>query len=82
MIVPFTVVASTLFESMPVIVIPPLTDSAMMSPVVLVMRTFSFTELALTLPRAPSTCTSPSTDLAVTTPVPPLMMTSPRTVLA
>ena len=34
MIVPFTVVVSTLFESMPVIVMPPLTDSATMSPVV------------------------------------------------
>ena len=74
--------ASTLVASMPVIVMLPFTDSAVISPLELLMRIFSFTELTFTLPRAPSTSTSPSTDFAVIEPVPPLMITSPRTVFA
>ena len=79
---PLTVDASTLFESIRVMEIAPLTLSAMISPLVSETLMPSLTELTLTLPRAPSTTICPSIDFALTNPVPPLMTMSPRTLSA
>jgi hypothetical protein len=79
---PFTVPTSTLFASTLVIVTSPLVESSASSPVAPVMRMPSFTVVALILPLASSTMTSPWIDFAVTKPEPPLTTISPLTVSA
>ena len=74
---PLIVFTSALLEATLLSSMLPLLVSAETSPVVLATRTLSFTELAVTRPRAPSTVTCPMMDVARIVPLLVEQVTAP-----